>query len=95
MCLPVENYLSAITLAKSMDLNCNLARTTRLTFSKQECCVRKSRGIPHACYVAIILRFAKEDFKIYFWAKFHLVQGILVRVIAIQSYFSNTPFVQG
>lgn len=57
-----------------MDLNCNLARTTRLTFLKHECCVRKSQGIPHACHVAIILRFAKEDFKIYFWAKFHLVQ---------------------
>lgn len=47
-----------------------------------------------ACHVALILRFAKEDLKIYFWGKFHLVLGILARVIAIQSYFSHTPFVQ-
>ena len=47
-----------------------------------------------ACHVALILRFAQEDLKIYFWGKFHLVLGILARVIAIQSYFSHTPFVQ-
>ena len=47
-----------------------------------------------SCHVAIILRFAKEDFKIYFWEKFHLVEGIPARVVAIQSYLSNTPFIQ-